>query len=92
MKKALLALMLAGAAVAGVSGTASAQGVYFGFGGGGYEGHHGWGHEGWRHRGYGYGYAAPYAAYGYGGCYYQTRRHFNEYRGVWVVRRVRVCD
>ncbi len=92
MKKALLTLLIAGAAVAGVATSASAQSVYFGFGSGG-----GWNHH--RHYdgdNYRYyrprPYYRPYASYGYSGCYFRTYQHFNRHRGHWVVRRVRVCD
>lgn len=94
MRKALLTLMVVGTALAGAATGASAQSFYFGFGTGG----------GWRHHHHYYGspyyqpysyyqpYYRPYPAYGYADCYYRTRRHFDRYRGVWVVRRVRVCD
>jgi hypothetical protein len=85
MKKVILALVVAGSAMTGAATSASAQGVYFGFGDGGYR-HHYYGDEGYR----------PYyrhRAYAYGeGCFVRTVRHFNRYRGVWVVRRVRTCD
>lgn len=95
MRKAILALAVAASAIAGGATVASAQTVYFGFGDGGYR--HNYRDDGYRHyRGYGY---RPYyrqqyrhRAYVYGErCSVQVRRHFNRYRGVWVVKRIRTC-
>ena len=81
MRKTILSILVAASAVTGAVTTASAQGVYFGFGDGGYRHHYG-------HRPY---YREP--AYDYGErCYVRTVRHFNRYRGVWVVKRIRTCD
>ena len=83
MRKAILAVVVAASAITGATTSASAQGVYFGFGGDGYR-HH-----------YNNNYRPYYGsrAYAYGQrCYVRTVRHFNRYRGVWVVRRIRTCD
>jgi hypothetical protein len=88
MKKMMLLAAVAGTALLSAE-SASAQSIYFGFGGPGY------GPAPYQYyepapRYYGGG--PRYQAYGGGDCYWVTRRRFNEYRGVWVVRRVRVCD
>ena len=47
------------------------------------------------YRAYDDGYRSSYRnrAYAYGeGCRVRVERHFNRYRGVWVVRRIRTCD
>jgi hypothetical protein len=87
MKKVMFLLAVASAALISVENSASAQGFYFGFG-------DGYGPRPYR------AYEAPpryyggprYQAYGGDDCYWTTQRRFNEYRGVWIVRRVRVCD
>ena len=85
MRKALLTILVAVSAITGAATAASAQGVYFGFGGGGLR-HHYYG-DNYRYRPY-----YRHRAYGYGGCYVRVVRHFNRYRGVWVIRRIRTCD
>jgi hypothetical protein len=85
MRKVILAIVIAASAITGAVTSAFAQGVYFGFGGDGYR----------RHYDNDYGYRPYYRqpAYAYGErCYVRTVRHFNRYRGVWVVRRIRTCD
>ena len=95
MRNVLKVLLVVGAAVATVA-PASAQGIYFGFGtgGGGWNGGH---HHHHHYEDYGGGYYRPapvyqYPSYGNSDCYYRSRRYYDDYRGVWVVRRVRVCD
>ena len=89
MRKALLAIVVAASAITGGATSASAQNVYFGVGDSGYRQHNGY-------RGYdNYGYRRHYGnrAYAYGErCYVRTVRHFNRYRGVWVVKRIRTCS
>lgn len=99
MRKALITLLVAGSAVVGAASAASAQNIYFGFGtGGGWQPNHHYSDRGYypRHRYYDGGYRPryyrPYRAYSYSDCYYRKFRKFNRHRGVWVVRRVRVCD
>ena len=93
MKKALLSLMLVGTVMAGAATSASAQSVYFGFGtgGGGWQGHRHYDRDDHYRRPY-RPYYQPYQSYGGPDCYYRARRYFDDYRGVWVVRRVRVCN
>lgn len=84
MRKVILALVVAASTITGAATAASAQGVYFGFGDGGY-----------RHNYYGDSYRPYYRprAYAYGErCSVRTVRKFDRYRGVWVVRRIRTCD
>ncbi len=86
MRKTLITILVAASAITGAATSASAQGVYFGVGGGGYR-HHAYDDR--------YEYRPHYRsrAYGYGGrCYVRVVRHFNRYRGVWVVRRIRTCN
>lgn len=95
MRKALITLLIAGSAVAGAASAASAQSVYFGFGtgGGGWHPHHRYYDGGYypRYRYYdGPRYYRPYRAYS--DCYVRKIRRFNRHRGVWVIRRIRVCD
>lgn len=95
MKKILSTLLVVAAAATATISTASAQSVYFGVGSG--SGYYGGGPY---YRTYSRPYYRPYyrpygaysSGYGYADCYYRTRRYFNDYRGVWVVRRVRVCN
>lgn len=85
MRKAILAIVVAASAITGAATSASAQSVYFGFGDSGFRNHY---------RG-DYGYRPHYRnrAYAYGErCYVRTVRHFNRYRGVRLVRRIRTCD
>ena len=87
MKKALLALVVAASAITGVATSASAQSVYFGFGDSGYR-------QSYRDNGYRPYYRQQYRhrAYAYGErCTVRVQRHFNRYRGVWVVKRIRTC-
>lgn len=101
MRKLLMLCTVVGAGLLILAGDASAQNFYFGFGTGpGY----GYGPRPYYGSGYGPrpyyyaprsynpGYYRPYSAYGYGDCYWRTRRYFDDYRGVWVVRRFRVCN
>ena len=81
MRKAILAIVVAASAITGVVPSASAQGVYFSFGGNGYRHHH-------RHH---YTSRPYYRHYGYDRCHVRVVRHFNRYRGVWVTRRIRTC-
>ncbi len=97
MRNLLLALIVASTAAVSVPGSASAQSFYFGFGNKpswdygpryyrpyrAYRPHY--------YRGYAPAYRR-YRSYDYGNCYYRTRRYFDDYRGVWVVRRIQVCD
>lgn len=99
MRKSLMVCVAAATAFLGVGSAANAQSFYFGFG----SGHGGGGHyydHGRHHRDHYYRaprvYAQPhYPAYSYrsySDCYWVTKRHYNDYHGGWVVRRVRVCD
>ena len=82
MRKVILAFVVAASAITGAATSASAQGVYFSFGGDGYRHHH-------RHH---YTYRPYYRHYAYSNrCYVRVVRHFNRYRGVWVTRRIRTC-
>ena len=90
MRKVILAIVVAASAITGAATSASAQGVYFGFGDSGYRHSYNNGY-----RAYDDGYRSSYQnrAYAYGErCRVRVERHFNRYRGVWVVRRIRTCD
>jgi hypothetical protein len=80
MKRIVLLLTVVSGALLSLGGGAWAQGFYFGIGPRYYDP---------PPRYYG---GPRYRAYGGDDCYWVTRRRYNEYRGVWVVRRVRVCD
>lgn len=84
MRKVILAVVLAASAIAGAATSASAQGVYFGFGDNGYRRHYDGDDR----------YRPHYRQRSYGGerCFVRTVRHFSRYRGVWEVRRIRTCD
>lgn len=95
MRKLLLAIVVTASAIAGVTASASAQSVYFGFGDSPrYESNHyrGGGYRyGYRHHYRGDGYRHRYRAYAGEHCRVRVVRRYNEYRGVWVTKRIRTC-
>lgn len=95
MRKAILALVVAASAITGAATSASAQGVYFSFGDRGYRQNYDNGYrQNYRDDGYRPYYRQQYrhGPYAYGErCTVRVKRHFNRYRGVWVVKRIRTC-
>ncbi len=88
MKRIGQVIVIAGAAIFGTTGLATAAGLNFHVGpGGAYVGvsprhHHHHARDHWR--------GGPYAYVPE--CHWVTQRHWSRHRHAWIVRRERVCD